>query len=543
MTFPDKMCHNTAHNPYHFNGHGITITAVGFLGIRRGFMSQLILLCIGCVVVLQTTRQLLFFDLKRKPVDDDISVVITVTKNGSTKPTSRGHSIGTAEMSAATAARQTSDRSPPLTETRESDTHSPPNQPQNNVSSTTVSQLPVVLTWDGVETMKAIIGRAWQGDSYLCHHIHKTRGQANNALLPITINITFGCKELFEKAGCGTGNFIVVMYGMRLVTQVFPNVGLSITCTDAEQTKEELIMPWLTGWFPPRSPDTPSLFPMVKPKDVCGAMWAVPIARMYEEMRYDFRRMAVELIGIPERTHPSAMFVETARSLKVSDSSSTSSTIMPSESVLQISPVPSARVDSKKSVVEMDDAVVHFRCGDLMNSDHVAYGFITFHGYTRLISPQARSIGILTSPFEGGGQVRGLDSGPTIRDRCIIVVSSFVEYVQKRFPNARVRVHNDAKETIAITYSRMIMANQTIVGISSFGVFPAIGTFGTGYLRRPDYDIAPNRWVLHPPIDELADNVVLFDEPKRIMVASIKELWETRGKEGVLEWFWNDTAI
>jgi hypothetical protein len=516
-------------------------------------MSQIVLLCIGCILILQTTRQLLILDLKRKTVDDDISVAIAFTKNGSGSKTGRRElglpSVVTAELPAVTAARQakpsiehTGDHPASLTETRESiSPKQPPNDAVTKVAvSTTVSQEPVVITWDGLEHIEAIMARAWQGGSYLCHHVHKTRGEAKNALLPITVNITFGCKELFEKAGCGTGNFIVVMYGMRLVTQVFPNVGLSISCTDAEQTKDELIMPWLTGWFPPRSPDTPSLFPMVKPKDVCGWIWTSPIARMYKEMRYDFRRMAVELIGIPERTHPSATFVETARSLKRLGTGN--SAVLPSDSVLQISPVPIASVNAKQPSLEMDDAVVHFRCGDLMNSNHSAYGFMTFNGYTRLISPQARSIGILTSPFEGG-QVRKWDSGPTIRDRCVIVVSSFVEYIQKRFPNARVRVHNDAKETIAITYSRMIMANQTIVGISSFGVFPAIGTFGTGYLRRPDYHNAPNKWVLSPPIDELADNVVLFDEPKRIMAASIKELWETRGKEGVLEWFWNDTAL
>jgi hypothetical protein len=381
-------------------------------------------------------------------------------------------------------------------------------------------------------------GGRWAVWTLVCwiHCIHKARGEAKNALLPITVNITFGCKELFEKANCGTGNFIVVMYGMRLVTQVFSNVGLSITCTDAEQTKDDFIMPWLTGWFPPQSPNTPtgSFFPMVKPGDVCGWVWTSPIARMYEELRYDFRRMAVELIGIPEQTHP---FVETARSLQISDRSSSSSD---TGSVLQISPVPRASLDSTKPVLEMDDAVVHFRCGDLMNSTHPDYGCMTFNGYTRLISPQARSIGILTialSTFDEGGQVRKRDSEPTNKDRCVIVVSSFVEYIQKRFPNARVRVRNDAMETIATTYPRMIM------GISTFGVLPAIGTFGTGYLRRPDYDIAPNRWVLNPPIDELADNVVLFDEPERIMVASIKELWETRGKEGVLEWFWNDTEV
>ena len=119
---------------------------------------------------------------------------------------------------------------------------------------------------------------------------------------------------------------------------------------------------------------------------------------------------------------------------------------------------------------------------------------------------------------------------------------SFVDYTQNRFPGARVRVLNDARETLALKYTRMIMANQTIVGISSFGVFPAMASFGTGYLRLPDYPYAPNKWLLDPPIDKLVNNVVLFKEPNIIMAVAIKTLWETHGKEGVLQWFWNGTS-
>lgn len=53
----------------------------------------------------------------------------------------------------------------------------------------------------------------------------------------------------------------------------------------------------------------------------------------------------------------------------------------------------------------------------------------------------------------------------------------------------------------------------------------------------------PNAWMVTPPfpIDKLANNVILFDEPI-LMVAEIKQLWELKGKEGVLNWFWNDTS-
>jgi len=166
-----------------------------------------------------------------------------------------------------------------------------------------------------------------------------------------------------------------------------------------------------------------------------------------------------------------------------------------------------------------------------------------FSGYTKYISKDARSIGILTQPFEMNAQGRKPDQGKVKFERCKIVVLSLVDYIREHFPNARIRIHNGPNETIALAYARMIMANQTIVGISSFGVFAAIGTFGTGYIRKPDFAKAPNQFLLEPKrMDELADNVVLIEEPNKILCPEIKALWNTKGADGVLEWFWNDTV-
>ena len=129
-----------------------------------------------------------------------------------------------------------------------------------------------------------------------------------------------------------------------------------------------------------------------------------------------------------------------------------------------------------------------------------------------------------------------------VHDRCRIVVTSLVDYIRERFPHSHVTVHNGPSETIALTYARMVFSNQTIVGISTFGVFPAIGTFGTGYIRRPDFPEAPNQFLVQPRLDQMADNVVLIEEPKIIMCAQIYSLWETGKADGVLNWFWNDTV-
>jgi hypothetical protein len=91
----------------------------------------------------------------------------------------------------------------------------------------------------------------------------------------------------------------------------------------------------------------------------------------------------------------------------------------------------------------------------------------------------------------------------------------------------------------------MIMANETIAGISTFGVFPVMSSFGKGYLRSPEYPTGkgPNMWTLNPRLDELVDNLSLVVEKERIMVAEIKKLWETEGEKGVVAWFQSETIV
>jgi hypothetical protein len=100
-------------------------------------------------------------------------------------------------------------------------------------------------------------------------------------------------------------------------------------------------------------------------------------------------------------------------------------------------------------------------------------------------------------------------------------------------------VHNGPSETTALAYARLVMANQTIAGISTFGVFPAISTFGTGYLSRPNGNF-PNYWMFNPRVDELVDNVHMYTDSDFLMVADMKTLWETKGEAAVLEWFRSD---
>ena len=59
-----------------------------------------------------------------------------------------------------------------------------------------------------------------------------------------------------------------------------------------------------------------------------------------------------------------------------------------------------------------------------------------------------------------------------------------VGYLQSAFPDAAVNIRNGSDETLALVYARLVMANQTFTGPATFGVFPAIVSFGTGYVQE-----------------------------------------------------------
>ena len=89
----------------------------------------------------------------------------------------------------------------------------------------------------------------------------------------------------------------------------------------------------------------------------------------------------------------------------------------------------------------------------------------------------------------------------------------------------------------------MIMANQSIAGISTFGVFSSIASFGTGYIRLPDNRSATNQWLTNPPLSKLTRDLVLMEEPNILMVQQVQKLWEEEeGEQKILSWF-RDSSI
>jgi hypothetical protein len=393
------------------------------------------------------------------------------------------------------------------------------------------------IIWEGVDGILKPMNQYWKG-KLLCEIKH-IRATKSSGTLPIIVNITFSCHDLYHNSTIGTGNFIGLLYAIRLIARIYGDVYVSYTCTDADVTKKDLILPWLMGWFPGRPMKENNTIPF-SVNSMCGQFSLPPLSYMYKEIQYDLRKMAIGLLGIPSSDHPSALFAEnnlwsqTSRSTKI-----------PSLGI-SLLPIPTPN-DSPlytRDEYELDDTVIHFRCGDVMDSDHPMFFFLKFSGYTRYISHETSSIGVITQPFEVGTQTRKVDSDQYKLDRCRIVVHSLEQYIKERYPNARVQIRNNVNETIALTCARMIMANQTIVGVSSFNIMPAISTFGTSYMHLPRSNHTSQvSWLSNPRIDTLINNVILFDDPNVISARNMKQLWKNDGEIGVLNWFWNDSIV
>jgi hypothetical protein len=291
-----------------------------------------------------------------------------------------------------------------------------------------------------------------------------------------------------------------------------------MTCHDASEMSKTLILPWLMGHYR-RAPER-RLPPI---EEACSTFNKVPISYLVDEMRYDLRRMAISLTGIPSTDHPAAAWAEKRHLLSVDENQC--------HHQLPISHSPLF------PNVELDDAVLHFRCGDVMQGvGNGGYGFMKFFAFARHISPHVRTIGIVTQPFDSIG-VLTRKQDQSAGDRCRIVVMALVDYLQERFPRARIRIHNGKDETMALAYARMIMANQTVAGMSSFGVFAVVATFGTGYIRKKTKQ-GSYQWIERSPrIDEKLDNIFLVKEPNVLKGSDIRGLWDNAGKSKVLAWF------
>jgi len=310
---------------------------------------------------------------------------------------------------------------------------------------------------------------------HVCKHImgnftHLPEFNSHSTL----INVSFSCKQLFQDSWLGTGNYVSAFYGLRMVAHTLGTTDVSILCNDAEETKKNLILPWVMGMFPQlikaenaTKEDLPTL------KEACSDYNQVPIGYRWKDMQYEMQRLAIAMVGIPSPEYPSAVWAE--ENLWSEDSPH-----QHGRDYYQLA-APQKGEAPLFPDTELDDTLLHFRCGDLIHSNHKGFGFMKFGSFLHHVSPDVRTIGVATQPFDPKGQNRPGDAGLKMK-RCKQVTMAFIEHLQAEFPNAQIRVHNDINETIALTFARMIMANQTVVAITSFSVFPGVSTFGTGYI-------------------------------------------------------------
>lgn len=361
-------------------------------------------------------------------------------------------------------------------------------------------------------SMPYFLREAMSHGNMLCRDVAEHQNQTRNALptlLPVSgvYSLQLECGKLFYQNSWGTGNVLQALYGIRLAARVLGQVQIKIRCKDSTTTttQSELVVPWMAGNFAPRS--SGALLPSLE--QVCLNFGAAPVHLLMDEIRYELRRMAIALVGIPYPTHPAADFE-----------------LLPErEDELQI-PMPAKPLFPD---IQLDDVVIHFRCGDIIETTpHYQYGYTRFSFLANLISPQATTIGIVTQPFQG--QHRRMDG--TNHTRCPILIHAFKHYLQQHFPQAAIQLRNAPTETIALSYARFIMANQTLAaGISTFTYFPFMATFGTGYLQKPLY-------VSQDFEQHVNARFIEYDDENWISSVRLFELWkETNGQEQILNWF------
>lgn len=242
-----------------------------------------------------------------------------------------------------------------------------------NGAATTTSSSPSsvdrhVISWMGVSALDTMIVRYWKGNLF-CEEIQAARQQHNNSNLPISVNISFGCHELYSASDMGSGNFISALYHMRMSALALGNVDLHVTCPDADQVQSQLILPWFMGHY---WGSTNQQQPQWTVESTCGNYDTSPISHMYERMQYAMRRMAIGLVGLPMKDphHPAHQWAE--EHLWPPKNENNNNVV--SDTDLQL-PVPQkdATPPFPAESLELDDATIHFRCGGAFVFDFLVF--------------------------------------------------------------------------------------------------------------------------------------------------------------------------
>jgi hypothetical protein len=256
-------------------------------------------------------------------------------------------------------------------------------------------------------------------------------------------------------------------------------------------------------------------------------------------IRQDLQRMAIALLGVPrdDPFHPAYEWSAGQQHNNVMYFSDTT-----------LFDFSNPRIPN----TTMDDAAIHFRCGDIMTSEETYFRFLKYHEYTRRLDPRVLSIGIITQPFDKTDQSRERDQATATRSElCKRVILGFQDYLQLHFPRARITIHNGPDETVALAYARLIMAKyQTFASPdSSFSVYPALASFGKSYhlmpLRSP-YSKSTTKNIFLKEIKEFLDKDPLFEwmfisNEDALFGIETLHMEQRYGGDAIVEWFVNET--
>eukprot|EP00980_Cylindrotheca_fusiformis_P017384 scaffold5395_cov126-Cylindrotheca_fusiformis.AAC.4 len=305
------------------------------------------------------------------------------------------------------------------------------------------------------------------GQTKLCDLLHNMtlenswempRNYTVNLKRPL-LNATMDCREMVKHEGFGQGNWVTALYCVR-VAAAKAQVDFQFQCSDGRHSQDSLLLPWFEGNFPAPNFSNPWPYSGTLPTEdeACTPKYPkIRVDKMADQITDQVRKLAVTVVG-------------------------------PRDSIRRHSAVPPEQPPLVPDVV-LDDVAIHFRCGDVMGGARRSdFGMIKFTEYLRWISPEARSIGILTQPFDPSRN-RLVDKRRV--GRCRNATFLLVDVLQQSFPQTRITIHNGPNETLPLAYARLVMANQSFTTLSSFGIFPVIGTFGHGYFQRGNRGVNP----------------------------------------------------
>ena len=317
------------------------------------------------------------------------------------------------------------------------------------------------------------------------------------------LQIQFDCHGTMRKSPLGAGNWVQILYLLRLAMGI--PIDMEMICNDDENTLKQiqstLIMPWLMGRFSSErtrhflskywggTNNNNNTFPT----ECLTTQWGeAPVGWMIPLIRYDLRRMVVALVGVPKEdpTHPAHAWARKQQQQQTRNdppqaapdkkkrpwhpldvyydtpTSNSSSFLSPLFGNYDWVPLLSSEN------IELDDVVIHFRCGDIMASKHYYFRFLKFHEFASKIDPATTYIGIVTQSF-------GVDDTSNRG-------GSYDSKTKRRDEQARTKDHDDE--------FRVNACQRIVSGWERYIFRSAFRKLGSGFTTDPT---RPLHWPMH----------------------------------------------